>query len=485
MAIELEQDDGGKLVFVIEPDPTLRPTPQHIAPDHRVTKLLLGKAKGDEVEMPDASRAKVTSIKPKQLYALHDMLENFRNRFPDTQGLERVKVDTARPGGFEPMLAKIRDRHDAIQEINKLYEAGTLPLALAARAVGSDPVEALVGIAALGIPIRSCEGSQLERNAAFAAISANAAKGCVVDLATLHIIRRSKLEKAVVAVCGPVGIVEGTASHYQHRVRELSDRIDETDMSVSYRDGQYYRTDTTPGEKRVALSLAEQDRDWLAKNATIIVAEGKVDLSATWRPLLEQFGSGFLDELRAAQGAGRLLVCEDQFLRQLGLLEFGVPGTWLQPVLMRALALKAITEDEYRDATIQLVEAGLEFISVNPDLLVSSLRGTNELSLPAAFVKLTSRLGGKKADLASHVQVAINMTIRAWENECLPWALRRAVLGNLLERLITDRTQEEITSIMATFVRRDPRRGTSRSISSYILDWLRGHFIVLSPPPTG
>src|SRR5258705_3035343 len=83
MAIELEHDDGTKLVFIIEPDPKLRPTPQHIAPDHRVAILLLGKTKGDEVEMPDASRAKLTSIKPKQLHALHDILENFRNRFPE------------------------------------------------------------------------------------------------------------------------------------------------------------------------------------------------------------------------------------------------------------------------------------------------------------------------------------------------------------------------------------------------------------------
>jgi hypothetical protein len=481
MAIELEQDDGTKPVFIIEPDPILRSTPQHIAPDHRVAKLLLGKAKGDEVEMPDASRAKVTSIKPKQLHALHDILENFRNRFPEMRGLERVKVDFGKDGGLEPMLAKIRDRHDAIQEVNKLYEAGTMPLALAAGAVGCDAIEALVGIAGSGIAIRSCEGTHLERSTAFAAINGNAAKGCIIELATLHIIRRLSLEKAVVAVCGPIGIVEATALHYQHRVRELSERIGENDMSVSYRDGQYYRMETTPEEKQKALELAEADRVWIAENTTVIAAEGKVDPSASWRPLIEQFGASFLDELRAAQGSGRLLVCEDQLLRQLGLLDFHVPGTWLQPVLMRALSMKIISEDEYRNAIVQLIDTGLEFISINPNLLVSSLRGAPDLALPTAFTKLASRLGGKKAELASHVQVSMNTTIRVWEDETIPWTLRQAAFGHLLERIITERPPEQITDIMAAFVQRDPWRGSSRSIFAYVVDWLRGHFIVLLP----
>jgi hypothetical protein len=133
MAIELAQDNVAKPVFIIEPDPKLRPTPQHIAPDHRVAQLLLGKARGDAIEMPDGSHVIVTWIKPKGLHALHDILENFPNRFPEMRGLERVNVEFEKEGGLEPMLARLRDRHDAIEQVNKLYEAGTMPLALAAR----------------------------------------------------------------------------------------------------------------------------------------------------------------------------------------------------------------------------------------------------------------------------------------------------------------------------------------------------------------
>ncbi|MGJ5077221.1 PIN domain-containing protein [Bradyrhizobium oligotrophicum] len=478
MAVELELEDGTKPIFIIEPDSGLRPTPQHIAPDHRVAALLAGKCEGGKVVMPDASQGKILSIKPKQLHALHDLLENFGNRFPDMRGLQRVKVEFGKDGGLEPMLSKIRDRHDAVDEVNKLYEAGTLPLALAGKALGCDPVEALVGIAGSGIRIRSCEGTHLERLSAFAAINNNGARGCVTDLATFHIIRRLNLEKVVTAVCGPIGIVAGTALHYQRRTHELRERLAEADMSIAYRDGQYYRVEITPEDKRNALEIIEADRLWIEQNATILPAEGKTDLSPNWRPLIAEFGSGFLDDLRAAQGSSRLLVCEDQFLRQLGQLDFHVPGTWLQPVLMRALSLKIITQAEYLTGVVQLIECGLEFISISQDLLVSSLEGKKSLVISGEFKKLASRLGGNKAELASHTQVALRAIIGIWRNEDLSWTIKQGALGHLLEQLIGGRTADEASAIVSTFMVDDPWRGSSLSISNYVVDWLQGHFLL-------
>jgi hypothetical protein len=480
MAVGLKHADKSISVFVIEPDPTLRPSPQYLAPTHKVSLLLMDKKKGDNLTLPDGSEAKIIWIKTKQLYALHDILENFPNRFPDLRGLERVTIDDRKPNPLEPVLERVRDRHDSIQEINKLYQAGTLPLALAARAVGCDPVEAMVGIASSGLSIRSCEGSHPERSMAFQAIRTNGAKGCIVDVATLHVIRRLKLEAAVVSVCGPLGIVESTVQHYQDRVRELEQRPDQADMSLSYRDGQYYRTEIGPDQKKQALALAEEDRDWLAANTTIIPAEGTRDPDATWRPLIDRFGSGFLDELRAAQGSGRLLLCEDQLLRQLAFLDFHVSGTWLQPVLMIALDRQIITPQQYLRVIVHLIDARIEFISVSADLLVSAIYDANGPTLPPTFETVASRLGGKRADLRSHVPVAVNAILRVWDDEAFPWTLRQAALGQFLERLTSERSNDDIVQIIGAFVESDRWRGSPMSIVTYIVGWLRGHFISLA-----
>jgi len=475
MAVSLSQEDGTNSVYVIEPDASLRPSAQYIAPSHRVAEVLLGAKASDSIELPDKTRATIKWIKTKTLHALHDTLENFNNRYPEARGLERVRVEST-PGGFEPMLEKVRDRHDAIQEVQKLYEAGTMPLALVARSVGSDPIEVMVGLANSGLAIRVCEGTHPERAAAMAAINANKAKGCLVDAVTLHIIRRLKLERAVMKICGPIGIVEQTAVRVQQRIHELGERPEETEMSIAYRNGQYYRQETTPEEKKQALALAQEDRAWLAANTTVLPAEGKQDPGASWRPLIEHFGSSFLDEVRAAQGIGRLFLCEDQLLRTLARLDFDVPGTWLQPVLMRALAKKVITDAEYRDAIVQMIDVGIEFISISPELLLSAVVGTKGHSIPRAFERLASRLGGKKADMQSHLSVAIGAANRVWNDDALSRTLQQATLGHLLERLTTDRPIEDVRVIINSFVQRSPQ------FANYILRWLRGHFIDLRPP---
>jgi hypothetical protein len=49
------------------------------------------------------------------------------------------------------------------------------------------------------------------------------------------------------------------------------------------------------------------------------------------------------------------------------------------------------------------------------------------------------------------------------------------MLGRLLERLITDRTMDEVKQIMGAFIERGGNRFTS-----YIVDWLGGHFLVVT-----
>lgn len=471
MAVGLVLPDGTNSAYIIEPDVTLRPSAHYIAPDHRIASMLIGKKVGDQIELPDKNRATIDWIKTKTLHALHDVLNNFNNRYPDARGLESVRIDTSKPDGLEPMLEKVRDRHEAIQEVQKLYESGIMPLALVALSVGSDPVETMIGLSNSGVAIRACDGAHPEREAALTAIDSNEATGCLIDAATLHIVRRLNLEKAVATVCGPIGIVEQTSVRIQERIHELRERPTETEMSISYRDGQYYRQEITPEDKRQALTLAEGDRAWLASNTIIIPSEGKQDPSPTWRPLIERFGSSFLDEIRAAQSSGRLLVCEDQILRTLGRVDFGVAGTWLQPILMRALANRVITDIEYRDSIVHLIDFGIEFISITPELLISAVADVRAQDLPLAFRRLASRLGGSKADLQSHLSVATRAAIRIWNDESLSFILRSAVLGHLLERLTADRSIEDIRAIVVSLAQRHPQ------FTDYIIGWLRGHFI--------
>lgn len=478
-AVALKNEEGSISVYIIESDPALRPSAQYLAPDHTVAKLLVGKRRDDTFEMPDKSVATVVWIKPKVLHALHDVMENFPNRFPEAEGFERVRIDTKAEGGLEPMLERLRDRHDAVEQVGKLYESGAMTLSIVGRSLGCDPVEAMVGLASTGHAIRVCEGSHAERDKAIAAIESNCGRGCVVDVATLHVIRRLKVESAVVAICGPIHIVDETSLQLHRKIHELRERIDEPDMSIAYRDGQYYRTEVTSEQKKEILKALEVDRIWLAENTTIIPAEGSRDPSREWRPLIERFGSSLLDEIRAAEGAGLMLLSEDRALRALGQADYIVPATWLQPVLMRALERDSISEDAYRDAVVAMIDSRFQFISISSQLLFSAVRGTKGHTLPAAFEKLATQIGGKIAELQSHASVSYQTAVAVWKEPDVTDTVKQAVVGRLLERLIDERSPAEVRTIIYGWVQIESKRQHRGSMNAYIVDWLRGHFIDL------
>jgi tetratricopeptide (TPR) repeat protein len=476
MAIGLLRADKQVTVYVIEPDPALRPGPTHVSPDHGLAKLLLGHAVGDKIELPDHSKATVAWIKPKELHALHVVLEEFNNHFPEAEGLEKVRIDESKSDSLKPMLERVRMRHDAVQNVADTYDKGTLPLALMARLVGTDPVSAFLGLINSGHKIHVCEGTKFEREGAFKTIQDHGAKGCLVDAVTLHLIRRLNLEKVVETICGPVGIVEHTAVRIQGGVHQLQDGIDKPQMSIFYRDGQYYRDEVTTERKKEALTVMEADQQWLAQHAQVIPATGSKDPSANWRMVEEKFGSHFLDEIRAAEGSGRILLTEDYILRTLARTEFGVPGVWLQPVLMKAVGTKRLTEEEYLRAVLGLIDANEEFISINPAVLYRSLRGASGHALPPDFRKLANRLGGPKADV-SHIRVALEAVELSWRDFSLTATVQQAMLGELLQNLIKGRTLEETRAIIAGVVAVAEREMSDLRVVPYVQDWLRGHFI--------
>jgi hypothetical protein len=66
-------------------------------------------------------------------------------------------------------------------------------------------------------------------------------------------VRRLKLEDAVTTVCGPIGTVENRIHRLTQQIYELEQNLDRADMSLSWSNGQTFRHEVTPDEKRAAL----------------------------------------------------------------------------------------------------------------------------------------------------------------------------------------------------------------------------------------
>jgi hypothetical protein len=255
--------------------------------------------------------------------------------------------------------------------------------------------------------------------------------------------------------------------------------VDETGHALLWHDGQVYRQELSPEEKRTTLNALRADKAWMEANLEILPAQGTRDPSPAIRDLTREMGGTFLNDLLAAQQADRLFISEDRTLRALAESEFGLRTAWLQPVLMMAADAKYLSRDAYNDAVLNFITSGFQFISLHPSIPVWTLRDTKDVPLPASFIQVISCLGVPTAELQSHVAVALQAIQKIWSDPSFSLTLRMAAVGAILENFIPGRPLDHFGIVFRAFVHFGSNVLRDREFMGYLQSWLRGHFIVL------
>jgi hypothetical protein len=342
----------------------------------------------------------------------------------------------------------------------------------------SDPVQTFLGLIEGGRFVKVCEGTEPERTQAVRAVLENESRGCIVDAITFHVIRRLNIESAVEAVCGPIGVTDVTV---QQLLFDVSGRLDEPDLSISWQDGQYFRTETSPEQKRAARDVLEEDLRWIAERDAVLPAAGLHDPPPELRRLARLVSTGFADEYLAAQSSGRILVSEDLAYRVIGQELFDLKSTWLQPILMTALQCGHLDRPAYNGAVLAMIRSRETFISVDADALIYELDGVSELPGPENFVTAVSVLGGTKADIPSHLRVVAETAIKIWGSD---WdvLLKKAAMGKLLEAVIRERGAQagEIVRSLIYLIASKVQVPERAVFRKYVLDWAQGHFVQIT-----
>ena len=468
---------AGDQRFIIEPNAKLRKLPHTIAPDHPVAVLATGKKIGDKVNIAN-NEYEVSWIKPKQLDALHQVMETFNIFFPSTEGLHKVAIKGEGPDRYEPIFDAVKARQASITNLFDAYERNQIPIALLAKALGSEPVETFIGLAEAGRRIRICEGAEPERNAAFRAIQENNSKGCVVDDITLHVIRRLELDDIVVRACGPIAIVDHTLARLQQKRYDIAARVNEPDLSISWHDGQAFKHEVSVDQKTRALAVVDEDIAWIGAKTKVLGAQGILDMPQQVREVVRRFGAAFADEYLAAQAHDLLLLSEDMLHRNIGRDLFQLRTCWLQPISMTALRNGMIDQARYNKAILAMIDFGVASISVDDKVLVSTLEGVTDLPLPKEFTTACRPLGGPTAEIGSHLKVVMAALSAIWRSRSYPDIVRKAATSEALGAIFKNQA-ENIALIVS--VLRHTSHEIGYGLEEYIEGWMKGHFIAARP----
>lgn len=464
--VRIENDRHEGHAFLIE-EGTDRPADDVVSPSHPMAVAAHGLRVGDEFEMPvglgGTRRWRVAEIKHKYLYALHDVMENFENRFPDAKGFYKI---TIQDGHVQPALEQVRRVAESNRKLADLYLKNNFPISFVVAKGGRDTIGFVEYIRFLDFDIRVCLGTEAERLAARDLLTAHRHAGAALDAYTAWTVSTMEAFDVLQSVLGTL-IIPQTVIDEIKNLRDEQETTAERSMTMTWRNGEYIRQEHT------AEGIAAR-RDY------IIEQLARIEASCNVRPVVapnqptdiavlinQSFGSHVLDAANLA-GTEHVLVSEDMYYRRHAEVACAAKGVWLQAIFSFAHESRLIDDRRYVDLVVKLAWRRHGHLSLNSDTMLAVLRQNAEQL--ESFKAIANFIGTRDAELRSHIGVSTEFLNQLW-NEFGRFDLRcMQATSVLLDRILRFRAED--WALVLAFI----RRGCSSVVQQYIDAWIAGHF---------
>jgi tetratricopeptide (TPR) repeat protein len=412
-----------------------------IGPDHALAKRLLGKKVGDSVQIgPDGSPGtrteRITQIKSKYLFALHETMENFERMFPESGSLRQIYVGNAEdPEEFaehSPKFFEVISKHQERRErIAQIYRQRHLTIGAFANLQGRSSLEAWQFLSNNPrSPVYVSTGSPDEFQAV--AEELNKTPRLVADLTSIALASDLKLGEVMVAKFGKIRIAQATLTALLHQRNELAARRTEGFSTVGKIDGKFYFQDFGPDYIQDRVRDIDSLLNWCRSYCEISPYLSGLDGPRQRRESLrEALRPEFYDTLQIAGAPGNFLLSEDYVLRALAVNEYNIRCGATQPLLQFLEQSGVISHDEYIEAIANLSGRCLEFIQVNAETLTRAAAHAN-WKLTPRFRLTLAKIGQKGGDVGGLVTVAFNFMAHVCGRPLSKAEKRRLLIATLI-----------------------------------------------------
>lgn len=187
------------------------------------------------------------------------------------------------------------------------------------------------------------------------------------------------------------------------------------------------------------------------------------------------------DAISLARSEGLILISEDLNLRQFAAQQQVIGGAWLQVVFYVLAAEGAIAERDYLIAIGILGAMRHDHLWLNATTMIGIL--TLDDNRAFAFYEATIRfLGGRKAEMRSHLNVTLDFIRGIWTTALPDWQKGMAI-GCLLTQLTASRPADWIgvLHILESKLGQRAKQGDhlAERGHDYLVHWIKGHFYSL------
>jgi cellulose synthase operon protein C len=472
--VKLEDDAGHVFNFIVGDDASTKDNV--FLPTHAFVQHALGKKVGESFEFERNVGDKVTwtvrELCHRYVHVMREIGDSFETRFPDANG---VYSFTMKDEDIQPMLDMVKRQAEANQHLAKQYVDG-VPISFVTARIHRDPISFAEYLRSQGEPIRTCIGNGQERELAFKTIELHRASGAVLDSYTAWTAATLGVLPALKTLFGSLYIPHSVKDDVL-LFRGFDEPSGRRTLSVSYEEGQFVKHEITRDQvvqrrKLITGYLQEIEKhcEILPVAAPPIEGDGIDARMEILDAAISHFGGGVLDPAALAAN-GYILLSEDMQYRQWAGAVWPIKGIWLQPALASAVVVGALSFEEYAAKLVELAKLRHDFISVDPVILIETLRRGDDQAL-ADFTAAADFIGTASADLRSHVGVTQRFVDGILVQEDIPYVVRLKAISVLLGKLIRHQAHQYGPILSAVVV------GCESEGQGVAAGWIKGHFLL-------
>lgn len=455
VVICIKNEGDEQTVYLLENRKDLNPAIE-ISVDSPLGKKLLGKKLNEEVVLSQGmigeTKVKITEIKNKYVYALHESLKLLPERFGETKGLERVpfKIGTEEETreSIQKMLDVVSKRNEWVMQAEKFYQDSKLTVGAFAQMIRINVIDVWNGLIGSKWGVRTCLGSPKERQKAISTIATHDV--VAIDITALLTADKLDFFPILEKSFKKIIVAQSTLDLLLEAISERGSIKSKGYSTIGKREGEFFMAEITPENIKEQIERLEHIKKWIKKHCEVVPCK-TISKVVQRNELEEMLGSSFLETILIAQENSLPLYTDDLGTRALASSnEFKVEGIWTQAIAMCALSDKQMTEDEYNKIVIQLIRLGYRHTTINGAVLINAAKEA-KWSNTQPFTDVLNTLRGSQMEINSSISVIVDFMFLLWQQPIFDFG-RNSLAMAALDTLSDQRESQLIIRLMRTAI---------------------------------
>jgi predicted nucleic acid-binding protein len=228
--------------------------------------------------------------------------------------------------------------------------------------------------------------------------------------------------------------------HYMQSTR----KIGHESGTIGIMHGQFFMTEVSPEDVAKANAGLNKVTEWVEHSRGI---RGLLEpLTKDEEDWIKPLGESTLATLAIAKQRSVILLTDDKILADLAKQTLGLSAVNSQAVLVYLLSKKVISDAEYNDAVLKLVEAGYNFIRVNEEQFFLVI-DREDFEVTPAVIKIFQIFDSSTTDIKAACSVVAGLLRRLFA-EMIPKDIRDTLCLYMLDILTKHHPKVEIQKLI-------------------------------------